>query len=250
VKNNNNKGFYAALYVTAAAFLVIAFGVTMSNTKSIAEKNKQKAKIESTTTAQSAQSDYENYAAVGKSDVKSYTESTTEKITSMQKSETPTQAPSNKSATADANPSYSVFTAEKEMVWPVNGKIVMDYSVETGVFDKTLDMYRTNDSICISAPVGTEVVAAADGVVKSIGVDEINGVTVCVDDGNGWTTTYSQLRNDIPLSEGQVVYAGDTIGLISEPTEFSAELGPHLRFTVCEDDKTFDPKTILEEEDE
>jgi murein DD-endopeptidase MepM/ murein hydrolase activator NlpD len=249
VKNDNNKGFYAALYVTAAAFLVIAFGVTMSNTKSIAEKNKERAKTESTTAAQSAQSSYEDYAAVGKSDVKSYTESTTQITTAVQKAESPTQTDGSNKKSADANPSYSVFTAEKEMIWPVNGKIVMDYSVETGVFDKTLDMYRTNDSICISAPVGTEVVAAADGVVKSISVDETNGVTVCVDDGNGWSTTYSQLRNDIPLSEGQVVYAGDTIGLVAEPTEFSSELGPHLRFTVCEEGETVDPKTLLTEEE-
>jgi murein DD-endopeptidase MepM/ murein hydrolase activator NlpD len=254
VKNsdNNNKGFYTAIYVTAIAFLMIAFGVTMANTKSIAEKNKAKSQTE-TTTQHTASAENEELAPVGKSDVKSYTEATTQ-ATTKQITEKATE-PATQKKTAEINevitePNYTLFDSEKEMIWPVEGAVVMDYSVETAIFDKTLEQYHTNDSICISAPVGTNVVAAADGVVTSIRVDELNGVTVSMDNGNGWSTTYSQLRNDISLSEGQVVYQGDTIGQVEEPTDYSVELGPHLRFTVSEENKTVDPKTVLATQDE
>lgn len=250
--NNDKKGLYPALYVTAAGFLVICFGIAMANSKQINEKNRLQ-KIE-TTTERTAAADTDSYAAVEKSNVKSYTEETT---AAQMQTEKQTETATAKAAELGINtqqaysePVYSLFDSSKEMVWPVSGPIVMDYSIETGIFDKTLEQYRTNDSICISAPAGTEVVAAADGVVTSISSDSVSGVTVCVDDGNGWSTTYSQLRNNVPLSEGQVVYAGDTIGQVGEPTKYSVELGPHLEFTVCEENKSIDPKVVLEQQDE
>lgn len=253
-KDNNQRGVYPALYVTAAAFLLICFGIAMANSKQIEEKNRLN-KSETTTERTASASDTDEYAAVEKSNVKSYMESTTAAQQERSAENTTESKPSNTAAApimpeSDPEPVYSLFDSSKEMIWPVSGPIVMDYSIETGIFDKTLEQYRTNDSICISAPVGTQVVAAADGVITSILSEPVGGVTVCVDNGNGWSTTYSQLRNNVPLSEGQVVYAGDTIGQVGEPTKYSVELGPHLEFSVCEENKSVDPKVVLEQQDE
>lgn len=127
------------------------------------------------------------------------------------------------------------------LIWPVSGNIVMDYSVDHGIFDATLNQYRTNDSVCISANEGTNVKASAAGTVTSIITDSKNGLSVVIDHGNGWETTYGQLK-DISVSEGSMVNKGQVIGSIAAPSKYSVLLGSHLDFTVSYNDDTVDPK--------
>ena len=77
------------------------------------------------------------------------------------------------------------------------------------------DRYRTNDSIAFAATLGENVVAAFDGVVTSVDKDDINGTTVTIDNGNGWSTTYSQLKDNLQVAQGQTVYKGDIIGIVA-----------------------------------
>ncbi|MCL2704496.1 MAG: peptidoglycan DD-metalloendopeptidase family protein [Defluviitaleaceae bacterium] len=131
------------------------------------------------------------------------------------------------------------------MDWPVLGDIVMKYSVDHLIYDRTLEQYRTNDTICIGAKLGTPVTAATDGIVKEIFTTRENGRTVVVDHGNGWRTTYSQLQDDILVKAGDVVSKGQQIGSIGSPSLYSSQLGAHLAFSVHKDYNTVDPSTVL-----
>lgn len=144
-----------------------------------------------------------------------------------------------------ADPVFKTYDGESDMLWPVSGSIVMNYSVDKVIYDVTLDQYRTNDNICISGSVGQAVVAAADGVVVDISSTRENGNTIVVEHGNGWSTTYSQLQSDMLVSVGDVITAGQEIGYISNPSIYSVLLGNHLEFKVVKDNETIDPKMIL-----
>ncbi|MDR2939661.1 MAG: peptidoglycan DD-metalloendopeptidase family protein [Clostridiales bacterium] len=160
--------------------------------------------------------------------------------------ETDQEGASNDSAQESANAETSSFLATGKMNWPVIGEILMDYSVDTVVFDKTLELFRTNDSIAIQSHIGAEVKAAADGVVQSIAADERDGQKVVIDNGDGWLTTYSQLQDDnILVKEGDVVKAGQVIGSVGAPTKYNVLLGSHLNFKVSKNDQAVDPKSIL-----
>jgi len=135
------------------------------------------------------------------------------------------------------------------MNWPVKGDIVLDYSTTQLLYDQTLDQYRTNDSIWISASPGSPVKAASDGVVQKIEKTQQDGTTILIDDGNGWTTTYGQLLDSVLVKEGDVVKRGQIIGGIANPTKYGVLQGPHLSFKIAKDDVTVDPKTILATED-
>lgn len=141
---------------------------------------------------------------------------------------------------------FSTFNNNSKFQWPVNGQIIMDYSVDHTIYDKTLEQYRINDSISIAAEVGTQVKAAATGTVVSITNDNQKGCTVVIDHGNGWQTTYSQLQKNVSVSENQIVETGDIIGGIENPTKYSIALGGHLDFEVKKDGETKDPKLLLE----
>lgn len=140
------------------------------------------------------------------------------------------------------------FAEGDTMSWPLDGAVVMDYSADKMVYDKTLDQYRTNPSICISAEVGTQVKAAADGVVKSLSTDPRSGNTVVIDHGNGWTSKYAQLQDTILVQEGQQVHAGQALGGVGDPTKYSVLLGPHLDFAIDKDSAPQNPQLVLANE--
>ncbi len=242
MNNNDNyekKGFYMVLYTLAAVFLLIAFGISILNSGGGSDNNN--ANLE------------EEIAPVDKSNVeKLTTEATTEAASTRENTETVTRRSLDNAPAfeTDKSADLTLFDDTQEMIWPVSGQIVMDYSVETGIFDRTLEQYRTNDSICISAPMGTDVLAAADGTVSAITKDKVDGVTVELDHGNGWRTTYSQLQDNPAVSEGQAVYKGDVIGKIAKPTGYSSALDCHLDFSVFNNDVPTDPKLILAQLDE
>ena len=208
--------------------------------------------------------------AVNKSNVKSYkeslteitTESTTNNTKQANSTETTTEIDKDKKTTEnkqdnetnDENKtstnindkqSFTMFDESKEMTWPVSGQIIMDYSTEKLVYDKTLDQYRTNDSIAIASPEGSNVLASAEGVVEQIFTDVENGVTVVINHGNGWMSTYSQLDEDVLVAVGQIVGEGEKIGNIGAPSKHSVLLGPHLNFKITKDNLTKDPKLVL-----
>ncbi|MBQ9605381.1 MAG: M23 family metallopeptidase [Firmicutes bacterium] len=236
---NGKKGFYIALYSAVAVLALTAIAVT--NTGSPAHEEQM-------------QIEQKEDIAVNQSPVRSYKEQTTEQTTEAKTLEN--EKPAEENAVTekvpvavvpevkDAEPLYTLFDDTKEMLWPVSGPIIMDYSVETGIFDKTLEQYRTHDSLCISAAVGESVIAAADGVVTAITQNDEKGKSVSVDHGNGWCTTYSQIDN-ISLAEGQIVKQGDVIGCIAQPTKYGSALGSHLDFSVTLDNAPTDPKLVL-----
>lgn len=174
------------------------------------------------------------------------TEATTNNIKSTKEEKIePTSTTKAKEIASSEDKDFTMFNGETEMVWPVNGKIVMDYSMETAILDKTLEQYRVNDSISISAPIGTEVVAATDGIVESVFEDNKNGQTVVLNHGNGWFTTYSQLSKDVLVAVGDVVKEGDAFAKVSEPSNYSVALGSHLDFRIFKDSSPADPKLVL-----
>ena len=234
--NYNKKGFYTALYTVAAVFIILAFGISILNSGNTGDSNNE-VNLE------------ENISPVDKSNVKPLT--TTTETTTEARTEAPTEAITQRAAdapgesSAEENGELTLFDDTQEMAWPVSGQIVMDYSTDTGIYDRTLEQYRTNDSVCIAADVGTEVCVASDGIITGITNDKISGVTVSADHGNGWTSTYSQLDENLAVSEGEAVHKGDKIGVVANPTKYSVALGPHLEFSVFNGDSPTDPKLVL-----
>ena len=139
----------------------------------------------------------------------------------------------------------TAYTEDAPMDWPVLGEVVMGFSPEHGIFDQTLEQYRTNYNICIAAQEGTEVRAAAEGFVISVITSRENGNQVVLDHGNGWETTYTQLQDNILVKEGDVVRKGQIIGGIGKPSIYGVMLGSHLGFEVTKDSEPVDPLSVL-----
>lgn len=138
------------------------------------------------------------------------------------------------------------FQPDKGLLWPVEGNVIMNYSMDRTIYYATLMQYKCNPAIIIDAEVGTQVKAAATGIVSSIGTNEETGLTVTMDIGDGFKLVYGQLDADsFELEVGDLVKEGEIVGVIDEPTKYYLVEGSNLYFSVLKDDATVNPMLYL-----
>lgn len=137
------------------------------------------------------------------------------------------------------------FTSESTIGWPVSGSVILPYSMETTVYFKTLDQYRCNPGMLISAGNGTTVKNAYLGQVTKVTSDNTYGNMVTVYLGNDYSVVYGQL-DTIYVKEGDFVKAGESIGTVGNPTESFQDEGSHLFFQMYEKDEPVDPVLYME----
>jgi len=140
---------------------------------------------------------------------------------------------------------FDFFDISQRMEWPVLGDVVMGFSPDRLIYDRTLDQYRTNDTISIAAEMGSQVLAATAGIVEFVGNTHERGNYVVINHGNGWVTTYGQLQDGVLVRAGDVVRTGQPIGGIGSPTICSVLLGNHVNFRVESNGVVVDPRTVL-----
>lgn len=137
------------------------------------------------------------------------------------------------------------FNEEKGLLWPVDGNVIMNYSMSSVIYFQTLDQYKCNPAIIIQAEVGEEVLNAAKGIVSDISYNEETGNTVTVSIGDGYKVIYGQLDENLNVKEGQTVSEGTAIGTIAKPTKYYVKEGTNLFFEVLLEDETVNPMLLL-----
>ena len=94
----------------------------------------------------------------------------------------------------------------------------------------------------IAAPLGTPVVAPADGVVSLVAPDMyFSGATLMIDHGRGLASAFLHLQS-IEVSEGQVVRKGDRIATLGGSGRAT---GPHLDWRINWFDKRLDAELFV-----
>lgn len=137
------------------------------------------------------------------------------------------------------------FNEEDGLVWPIVGDVLINYSMDQTIYFPTLQQYKYNPAIVISAAQGENIAAAADGRVTSVSYDPVIGNTVVMDLGNGYELTYGQLDN-IVVSEGSYVSVGDGIGTVASPTKYYSLEGSNVYFKLTKDGEPVNPMTKLQ----
>ena len=136
------------------------------------------------------------------------------------------------------------FSEDTLMEWPVNGNILLDYSMDQTTYFPTLDQYKLSPAISVGAVEGAPVVAAVNGTVYSVEQNTQTGTTLTMELGNGYQAVYGQLT-DLTVSEGDTVKKGTTIGYIAQPTKYYSTEGTNLYFAMRKNGEPIDPIEYL-----
>ena len=141
------------------------------------------------------------------------------------------------------------FNDNTVMEWPVSGDVLIDYSMDGAVYFPTLEVYKYNPAVILSAQADQQVLAAANSKVLSVEEDSETGMTVTMDMGNGYQAVYGQLK-DVTVAPEQTITAGTVIGTVAQPTKYYSSEGTNLYFALTKDGTAVDPFMYLPTEEE
>ncbi|WP_206378205.1 M23 family metallopeptidase [Sneathiella limimaris] len=139
----------------------------------------------------------------------------------------------------------AIFTEENWFnsgwIWPAKGRV-------SGVYGSQRVLNgipkRPHFGLDVAAPVGTEVVATTDGMVRMAEKDlYYTGGTIMIDHGFGLVSVYSHLSK-LTVEPGTFVRQGEKIGEIGSTGRSS---GPHLDWRLNWFKERLDPELLLPE---
>ena len=233
------RGAAVGLVICFVAVIAIAGAYTFNNYKK--QMNEQVAKAEDQ--AEELTEDKSKEAATD--DIVLPEEDDKEEQT-----ETPQETPAQDGAAGGEAPASGAaadvwFSEDSTLTWPASGAVLIGYSMDQTVFFSTLEQYKYNPALIIGGEVGETISASAAGIVTNIEDTAQTGTTVTLDMGNGYSAVYGQLT-DVPLSVGDYVASGETVGILNEPTKYYSVEGPNLYFEILKDGTPVDPMNFME----
>jgi len=137
------------------------------------------------------------------------------------------------------------FSEEEQLLWPVVGNVLINYSMDKPVYFSTLEQYKYHPAIVIQAKAGQNIMAAARGRVSKIEKTEELGNVITMDIGSGYEIAYGQLSN-IQIKEGDLVEKGDYIADVATPTKYYSVEGDNVYFSLKKDGEPVNPMTKLQ----
>jgi murein DD-endopeptidase MepM/ murein hydrolase activator NlpD len=142
------------------------------------------------------------------------------------------------------NPENPDASDKTGFIAPIAGTVMKPHSNEIPVFSQTMGDYRTHLGVDVLAPLGTEVVAVADGTVKNIWDDPFMGKCIAIEHSGNAVSIYKNLAPEIGewLEVGCPVNKGDVIGNVGESAMNEIAEEPHLHYELKVDDTYVDPK--------
>jgi murein DD-endopeptidase MepM/ murein hydrolase activator NlpD len=118
-----------------------------------------------------------------------------------------------------------ILLASTPSIWPVRGYLSSRFGNRLDPFTSQPDFHSGID---ISTPMGTKIVAPADGVVVTCAEKGAYGNSIIIDHGNGMVTRYGHLAS-YAVRPGRRVKRGEVIGYVGSTGRSQA---PHLHYEV------------------
>lgn len=135
----------------------------------------------------------------------------------------------------------SLLLSSTPSIYPVHGLLGNGYGWRRDPFTGMRDFHQGLDLV---APLGTRVVAPADGIVTKAGPAGGFGNSVFISHGYGIITRYGHLSGYV-VRVGQRVKRGDAVATVGST---GRSTGPHLHYELLVHQRNVDPiKYILEE---
>jgi len=119
-------------------------------------------------------------------------------------------------------------------IWPVRGRITAGYGYRISPFTGQRELHEGLD---IAAPLGTPILATADGIVSFVGALGSFGNVVFLNHGHDLTTFYAH-TGGAKVKEGQAVKRGQVVAYVGLSGRTT---GPHVHYEVQVNGATVNP---------
>lgn len=156
------------------------------------------------------------------------------------------QKPADTETGGQETPKPEDKPAKKELtfIMPTNGTIIRDYSDSVLVWSATLKQYSTHLGTDFTSEDGN-VFASADGAVKEVGYNALDGHYIVLTHADGYVTKYMSLESAPTFKIGAVVKQGELIGKMSTSQGSESLDGNHLHFEMYKDNEQINPIDVF-----
>ncbi|MDR2079654.1 MAG: M23 family metallopeptidase [Treponema sp.] len=140
---------------------------------------------------------------------------------------------------ADFSPTERAFFLNPGFRFPLRSfRLTSSYGLRQNPFTGNI---RLHEGLDLAAPAGTEVYAAAEGIVTEIGEDPIYGIYLVIKHGENWASLYGHLQKT-ETTLRSIVRSGNLIGRVGSTGQST---GPHLHFELRRNGMSRDPGKYL-----
>lgn len=136
------------------------------------------------------------------------------------------------------------FQPEQGMAWPMNGSVVLNYSMDHAIYHATLDSYRTSDCILIGGEEGMPICAAVKGVVTDVKEELKTGTTVTMRISEEYSIRYGHLA-EVTVKVGDMVEQGKQFAVLGKPSKYYKKEGSCLYIQVLKGETPVNPMLYL-----
>lgn len=129
--------------------------------------------------------------------------------------------------------------SQRPSIWPSQGKVTSPFGYR---YHPIAGHILFHDGIDIANKLWTPIYATADGIVKSVGIQDYYGRMVSIGHPEGeCLTVYAHLQQT-SVTEGEVVKRGDLIGYMGNS---GRSTGTHLHYEVRVNDRPVNPMSYI-----
>ncbi|MBN1578606.1 MAG: M23 family metallopeptidase [Chitinispirillaceae bacterium] len=125
--------------------------------------------------------------------------------------------------------------SQRPSIWPTEGRITSPFGYR---FHPIAGHILFHDGIDIANKIWTPVYATADGIIKSVGLQDYFGRMVAINHPESECKTIYAHLHQTAVTEGQVVKRGDLIGYMGSS---GRSTGSHLHYEVRVGDRPVNP---------
>ena len=125
---------------------------------------------------------------------------------------------------------------------PCNGTISDEYDIFT--MNPSMGQWEDHSALDFIAE-DLNVYASADGKIKTIGHNDLDGNFIVIEHEDGYVTKYMSLDTVEGITEGASVKQGQLIGKMSDTQGRESLKGTHLHFEILKDNKKINPLEVL-----
>lgn len=136
------------------------------------------------------------------------------------------------------------FSEDKKISWPIEGEVLMEFSMDETIYHPTLNEYKCSEGIVIQSEEGSYVNCPTKCVVTKVGEDEEVGNYVELSLGDNYTMKIGQLEQ-IVVEEGDTLEEGDHIACTAKPTRYYSVEGDNVYLEILKDNQPQNPLNYL-----
>ena len=125
-----------------------------------------------------------------------------------------------------------------------DGTVSKNYSDAQLVWSPTLKQYSTHCALDFTSK-DLNVFCSADGIIKEVGYNNLDGNYVVVSHKDGYTTKYLSLEQPCSLKTGASVKQGQLLGKMSTTQGSESADGAHVHFEIWKDNACVNPLDLL-----